>query len=89
MSAASTVQSDIVSLRMSHCRAEHAAGSAQYHLAVLHYRTCLEAAERREDCRAVEFFALKLAGCYERMGLTQKAASFRALAGSGEGPLIG
>ncbi|GGB62823.1 MULTISPECIES: hypothetical protein [Deinococcus] len=89
MSAASTLPSDIVSLRMSHCRAEHAAREAQYHLAVLHYRTCLEAAERREDCRAVEFFALKLAGCYDQMGLKAKAASFRALAGSGDAPLLG
>lgn len=88
MSAASATPSDIVSLRMSHCRAEHAARSAQYHLAVLHYRTCLEAAERREDCRAVEFFALKLAHCYEHMGLPDKAASFRALAG-GPSPLLG
>ncbi|GGN37110.1 MULTISPECIES: hypothetical protein [Deinococcus] len=89
MSAASTLPCDIVSLRMSHCRAEHAAREAQYHLAVLHYRTCLEAAERREDCRAVEFFALKLAGCYDQMGLNAKAASFRALAGSGDAPLLG
>ncbi|MBZ9750597.1 hypothetical protein GO986_13040 [Deinococcus sp. HMF7620] len=89
MSAASSITSDIVSLRMSHCRAEHAARSAQYHLAVLHYRTCLEVAECREDCRAVEFFALKLAHCYDRMGLGQKAASFRALADSSEPPLLG
>lgn len=89
MSAASILPSDIVSLRMSHCRAEHAAREAQYHLAVLHYRTCLETAERREDCRAVEFFALKLAGCYDQMGLNAKAASFRALAGSGDAPLLG
>lgn len=83
------VSTDIVSLRMSHCRAEHAASGAQYHLAVLHYRECLEAAERREDCRAVEFFALKLAGCYEQMGLLDKAAGFRALACSGDSPLLG
>ncbi|WP_272976047.1 hypothetical protein [Deinococcus geothermalis] len=83
------VPTDIVSLRMSHCRAEHAASGAQYHLAVLYYRECLEAAERREDCRAVEFFALKLAACYEKMGLTEKAAHFRALAGSGDLPLFG
>lgn len=80
---------DIVSLRMSHCRAEHAASTAQYHLAVLHYRDCLEAAERREDCRAVEFFALKLAGCYACMGLHDKAAQFHALAGAGDSPMIG
>lgn len=84
MTAVISAQSDIVSLRMSHCRAEHAARSAQYHLAVLHYRTCLEVAERREDCRAVEFFALKLAGCYDQMGLSSKAASFRALADCGD-----
>ena len=83
MTAVISAQSDIVSLRMSHCRAEHAARSAQYHLAVLHYRTCLEVAERREDCRAVEFFALKLAGCYDQMDLGSKAASFRALADCG------
>ncbi|GAA5514497.1 hypothetical protein Dcar01_03253 [Deinococcus carri] len=83
------VPTDIVALRMSHCRAEHAALGAQYHLAVLHYRECLESAERREDCRAVEFFALKLAGCYEQMGLTDKAAHFRALACPGDLPLLG
>lgn len=83
------VPTDIVSLRMSHCRAEHAASGAQYHLAVLHYRECLEAAERREDCRAVEFFALKLAACYEQMGLAEKAGHFRALAGAGDTPLLG
>ena len=81
--------SDIVSLRMSHCRAEHAASGEQYHLAVMHYRACLEAAERREDCRAVEFFALKLAACYEQMGLGEKAAQFRALACTGDPPLLG
>lgn len=83
------VPTDIVSLRMSHCRAEHAASGAQYHLAVLHYRACLEAAERREDCHAVEFFALKLAACYELMGLTDKAGHFRALACAGDTPLLG
>ncbi|WP_084048031.1 hypothetical protein [Deinococcus hopiensis] len=83
------VRTDIVSLRMSHCRAEHAALGAQYHLAVLHYRECLEAAERREDIRAIEFFALKLAGCYEKMGFHDKAAQFRALACSGDLPLLG
>ena len=36
---AASLPCDIVSLRMAHCRAEHAAGSGQYHLAVLHYRT--------------------------------------------------
>ncbi|BDP43195.1 hypothetical protein DAETH_31640 [Deinococcus aetherius] len=80
---------DIVSLRMSHCRAEHAAEGAQYHLAVMHYRVCLEAAERREDCRATQFFALKLAACYDEMGLTEKAAGFRALACTGDSPLLG
>ena len=70
------VRTDIVSLRMSHCRAEHAAAEAQYHLAVLHYRECLETAERREDVQAVEFFALKLAECYEQMGLLDKARQF-------------
>ena len=83
------VRTDIVSLRMSHCRAEHAAAGAQYHLAVLHYRECLEAAERREDCRAVEFFALKLAECYDAMGLLEKARHFRALACTEGGPLLG
>lgn len=74
------VQSDIVSLRMSHCRAEHALTAAQYHLAALHYRCCLEAAEVRQDCQAVRFFALKLADCYDHMHLREKAAQFRALA---------
>ena len=83
------VPTDIVSLRMSHCRAEHAASGAQYHLAVMHYRACLEAAERREDCQAVEFFALKLAACYEQMGLAEKARHFRALAGAGDTSLLG
>lgn len=70
---------DIVTLRVAHCRAEHAANGEQYHLAVMHYRTCLEAAERREDCQAVRFFALRLADCYDSMGLSHKAAEFRAL----------
>lgn len=83
------VPTDIVSLRMSHCRAEHAALGAQYHLAVRHYRDCLEAAERREDCRAVEFFALRLAACYEQMGLTDKARQFRALACPDDAALLG
>lgn len=80
MLASSRVQSDIVSLRMSHCRAEHALVTAQYHLAALHYRSCLEAAEARGDCQAIQFFALKLAACYDHMNLRQKAAQFRALA---------
>ncbi|GGO35413.1 hypothetical protein [Deinococcus humi] len=84
MTAVSRVLNDIVSLRMSHCRAEQAAGAAQYHLAVQHYRACLEAAESREDCQAVQFFALKLSGCYEQMGLRDKAAQFRALASVNE-----
>ena len=87
MFASSRVQSDIVSLRMSHCRAEQAVRTAQYHLAVLHYRCCLEAAENREDCQAIRFFALKLASCYEQMHLREKALQFRALAEEGEGPL--
>lgn len=79
---------DIVTLRVAHCRAEHAALGQQYHLAVLHYRTCLEAAERREDCQAVQFFALRLADCYEQMGLTNKAAEFRALGDCDHGALL-
>lgn len=71
---------DIVSLRLSHCRAERAAQQGQYHLAALHYRTCLEAAERREDCQAVCFFARRLAGCYEQMNLPGKAQAFLELA---------
>ncbi|KQR15612.1 hypothetical protein [Deinococcus sp. Leaf326] len=88
MNAVSSVPSDIVSLRMIHCRAEQAARGEQYHLAVFHYRTCLEVAERREDCRAVEFFALRLADCYDSMGLGHKAEDFRALADQGEGPAL-
>ncbi|MFK7601186.1 MULTISPECIES: hypothetical protein [Deinococcus] len=80
MTAVSRVLNDIVSLRMNHCRAEQAAQAAQYHLAVQNYRACLEAAECREDCQAVQFFALKLSGCYEQMHLHDKAAQFRALA---------
>lgn len=71
---------DIVALRLSHCRAERAAKQGQFHLAALHYRSCLEAAERREDLQAVHFFALRLAGCYEHMALPAKAASFYDLA---------
>ncbi|ADV68864.1 hypothetical protein [Deinococcus maricopensis] len=78
---------DIVSLRMAHCRAERAASSGQYHLAVQQYRACLEAAERREDCRAVQFFALQLARCYTSMGLPDKAASFHALGCADENPI--
>ncbi len=77
-----TFQNDIVSLRLNHCRAEHAAKSDQYHLAVLHYRTCLESAECRQDCQAIEFFALKLASCYEMMGFHKKAEQFVNLAES-------
>lgn len=62
------VPSDIVSLRMNHCRAELAAKEARYHLAALHYRTCLEAAEVRQDAQATRFFALRLGECYEAMG---------------------
>lgn len=80
MIAASSVACDIVTLRMTHCRAEQAARLAQYHLAVLHYRTCLEVAELRQDGQAMQFFALKLADCYEHMGLREKARSFQALA---------
>lgn len=87
MKAVSSVKQDIVSLRMSHCRAEHAAQAAQFHLAVMHYRECLEAAERREDSQATEFFALKLAECYAQMGLRDKAEHFRALAGTDDAPL--
>ena len=86
---AASLPCDIVSLRMAHCRAEHAAGSRQYHLAVLHYRTCLEVAERREDCRAMQFFALRLAECYEAMGLRNKAHAFRHLADADDTALRG
>ncbi|GHF93410.1 hypothetical protein GCM10017783_01760 [Deinococcus piscis] len=72
---------DIVSIRLSHCRAERAASEGQYHLAALHYRSCLEAAERREDPQAVRFFALRLADCYVQMGLSAKAQAFTELAG--------
>lgn len=71
---------DIVSLRLCHCRAERTAQQGQYHLATLHYLGCLEMAERREDCKAVRFFALRLAECYSNMGLSAKAQSFRELA---------
>ncbi|GAA5501465.1 hypothetical protein Dxin01_01197 [Deinococcus xinjiangensis] len=86
MNAVSSVPSDIVSLRMTHCRAEHAAGEAQYHLAVLYYRACFEAAEYRQDPRAMQFFALKLADCYEEMHLWKKAEDFRALAEAADKP---
>lgn len=71
---------DIVSLRMFHCRAECAVEGEQYHLAVMHYRTCLEAAERREDAQAMRFFAMKLSECYAQMGLCDKSQQFRLLA---------
>ena len=70
----------IVALRLHHCRAEHAMRDAQYHLAALNYRRCLETAESRFDCQAVSFFALKLVECYTHMGLSGKANSFRQLA---------
>lgn len=75
-----TAPCDIVSLRLAHCRAEHAAKEGQYHVAVLHYRTCLESAERREDRQAMQFFSLRLAECYDAMGLRKKATDFRWLA---------
>ena len=71
---------DIVALRLCHCRAQLAATEGSLHVAVQHYRACLEAAERREDAQAMQFFALKLGECYERMGLRDKAVSFKALA---------
>lgn len=71
---------DIVTLRLCHCRAEAAASEGALHIAVQHYRACLEAAERREDVQAIQFFAIKLGECYERMGLGDKASSFKALA---------
>lgn len=84
MNATSSVACDIVTLRMTHCRAEQAARLAQYHLAVAHYYTCLEVAEVRQDAQATQFFALKLADCYEYMGLHEKARSFHALASSND-----
>ena len=78
-----TQPTDIVSLRMFHCRAASAVQGAQYHLAVMHYRTCLESAERREDAQAMRFFALKLSECYAQMGLRDKAMQFRLLAADG------
>ena len=71
---------DIVALRLCHCRAETAASTGALHVAVQLYRSCLEAAERREDIQAIHFFASRLCECYERMGLRDKAASFKALA---------
>ncbi|WP_027481188.1 hypothetical protein [Deinococcus pimensis] len=71
---------DIVSLRLCHCRAESAVQGGALHIAVLHYRTCLEAAERREDVQAQQFFASRLGECYDRMGMREKAAGFRAMA---------
>lgn len=74
------IDTSIVSLRLHHCRAERAMNHAQYHLAALHYRYCLEAAEQRYDCRAVQFFALRLADCYAHMRLPHKAQAFQRLA---------
>ena len=71
---------DIVALRLCHCRAERAASEGALHVAAMHYRACLEAAERREDCQAMQFFAHKLGEVYDRMGLGDKADSFKALA---------
>ncbi|AFZ67534.1 hypothetical protein [Deinococcus peraridilitoris] len=71
---------NIVALRLCHCRAEAAASEGSLHVAVQMYRACLEAAERREDEQAIQFFASKLSVCYERMGLGEKASSFKALA---------
>lgn len=76
---------DITALRLSHCRAEQSAQRGQFHLAALHYRGCLEMAERRNDCRAVQFFALRLAECYDQMNLSCKAGAFRDLAGCAPG----
>lgn len=73
------VPTDILRLRREHCRAETCFGAEQYHLAVKHYRTCLELAERREDIQATRFFALKLASCYRAMRLDDKARGFEAL----------
>ncbi len=88
MNVVASVPSDILSLRMTHCRAEHAAKQAQYHLAVQHYRACFEAAECRQDARAMQFFALRLADCYDQMGMRGKASAFRALADAAEGPFF-
>lgn len=71
---------DILHLRREHCRAETCFSAAQYHLAMKHYRICLELAERREDVQATQFFALKLAQCYSAMNLQEKAAQFWCLA---------
>ena len=79
-SAMNRPPTDIVALRVAHCRAERAAQGGQYHLAVLHYRDCLEAAERREDCQAMRFFALRLGDCYAHMGFAEKAQQFHSLA---------
>lgn len=75
-----SIPSDIVSLRICHCRAEQAALQAHYHLAVQQYLRCLEAAELRQDVQATQFFALRLADCYEQMNLEHKAQAFRGLA---------
>lgn len=80
MNALSSIPGDIVTLRLVHCRAQQAARENKYHIAVMHYRTCLECAEVREDVRATQFFALQLAQCYEAMGLSCKAACFSAMA---------
>lgn len=89
MSAESGLPEDIMALRMCHCRAEQAARLGQYHLAARQYRTCLEAAERREDTQAIQFFALKLAECYGQMGFHDKAAAFTALAVSEDVHFLG
>lgn len=80
MNAVRPVAADILSLRLAHCRAEQAAAARQFHVAVMHYRSCLEAAEQREDGRASLFFASRLAECYEQMGLHAKAEAFLAFA---------
>lgn len=66
---------------MAHCRAEQAAKLGRWHLAVMNYHCCLEAAERREDVQATQFFALRLAECYAVMGLAERALAFQGLAG--------
>lgn len=78
--AAPAVASDIQTLRLIHCRAEQASRWGHYHVAVQQYRQCLEWAEWREDARATQFFALKLAECYAAMGLRRQASEFAELA---------
>ncbi len=67
--------------RAAQLRALQAEVAGRWHVAVQQWLLCLDVAERAHDDGACRFFAARLGLAYERMGMAEKAAYYRMIAG--------